>query len=200
MKTILLDTKKNQEISVSEDTQFVLAENRGSEDEFSLNLIFQKPGVASEILGVFHLPEGGKIHLTTSSNHLVPGTSCQTYIKAVLNEKSDFDYRGEILIAKEAQQTTAYLCDNVLAVGDDVKRNSRPTLRIEANDVKASHGSTTGRIDQSELYYLESRGIGKRESEEIIIEGFLAGLIRKIKDEDVRKLVLDKMGLKNEPL
>ncbi|HQA96241.1 MAG TPA: hypothetical protein PLN18_02635, partial [Candidatus Colwellbacteria bacterium] len=86
MKTILLDIKKNQKISVAEDTQFVLADSRGFEEEFTLNLVFQKPGVASEVLGIFNLPAAEKIHLTTSSNHLVPGTSCHTYIKAVLNE------------------------------------------------------------------------------------------------------------------
>ncbi|HOB90156.1 MAG TPA: SufD family Fe-S cluster assembly protein [Candidatus Colwellbacteria bacterium] len=198
MKTILLDIKKNQKISVAEDTQFVLADSRGFEEEFTLNLVFQKPGVASEVLGIFNLPAAEKIHLTTSSNHLVPGTSCHTYIKAVLNEKSDFDYRGEIFIGKKARQTTAYLHDHVLVAGDNIKRNSQPILQIETNDVQASHGSTTGRIDRNELYYLESRGLEKNKAEETIIQGFLIDLIKKIKDENVKRSVLDKLGLKNE--
>jgi len=198
MKTILLDIKKNQKISVAEDTQFVLADSRGFEEEFTLNLVFQKPGVASEVLGIFNLPAAETIHLTTSSNHLVPGTSCHTYIKAVLKEKSDFDYRGEIFIGKKARQTTAYLHDHVLVAGDNIKRNSQPILQIETNDVQASHGSTTGRIDRNELYYLESRGLEKNKAEEIIIQGFLIDLIKKIKDENVKRSVLDKLGLKNE--
>lgn len=200
MKTILLDTKRNQEISVNEDTQFVLADSRGLEDGFVLSLVFQKPGVASEVLGIFNLPAGEKIRLATSSNHLAPGTSCHTYIKAVLNEKSDFDYRGEILIGKKARQTTAYLYDNALVAGENAKRNSQPILQIEANDVKASHGSTTGRVDRTELYYLESRGLGKDKAEEIVIEGFLVDLIRKIKDEDIKKSVLNKLGFEKESL
>ncbi|HQA96280.1 MAG TPA: SufD family Fe-S cluster assembly protein, partial [Candidatus Colwellbacteria bacterium] len=112
--------------------------------------------------------------------------------------KSDFDYRGEIFIGKKARQTTAYLHDHVLVAGDNIKRNSQPILQIETNDVQASHGSTTGRIDRNELYYLESRGLEKNKAEETIIQGFLIDLIKKIKDENVKRSVLDKLGLKNE--
>lgn len=202
MKSVLLEKEfiggEDLVIKVLEDMQFVILGAEGN--EMSLKLIFEKPEVSAEIIGIFNLRTGENIKLKTSSVHKAPQSSCSTFIKAVLNDNSAFDYRGEILIEKNAQQTTAYLHDNVLVAGENTKRNSQPILEIEANDVKASHGSTTGRIDESQLYYLESRGLEKPQAEEIIKEGFLAGLVGKIADLKIREKALNKLKFEKETL
>jgi Fe-S cluster assembly protein SufD len=196
MRTELLELNNSKEIHVTEDTQFVMV---GGEN-ISLNLIFEKPGVSAEVLGIFDLPNGAEIKLETCSKHIATNTSCTTYIKAVLDDKSSFDYRGKIIIEKKAQQTTAYLHDDALVVGKNTKRNSQPTLEIDANDVKASHGSTTGRIDKDQLYYLESRGLSEPEAKDLIKEGFLSALVDRILDKDIREKVLNKLKSKEETI
>jgi Fe-S cluster assembly protein SufD len=199
MKTILINQKTSKEISVTEDTQYVILSGPQNGEIF-LNLVFKKQGVTAEILGIFDLPKGAGVKLETSSKHIAPDTSCITYIKTVLNDGSFFDYRGKIKIEKSAKKTTAYLHDNVLVVGEKTRRNSQPTLEIDTNDVKASHGSTTGRIDENQLYYLESRGLKKAEAEEILKEGFLTELVGRIKDKDTREKVLNTLKFMREDI
>jgi Fe-S cluster assembly protein SufD len=216
MKTILFNINKNnlesrekvvnREIKVVEDIQYVII-NQGIDKEketanvdFNLQLIFEKPGVSAEILGIFNLKKGKEIKILTSTKHIASNTSCTSFIKAVLNDNSSFDYRGKIIIGKKGIQTNAFLHDNVLVAGENTKRISQPALEIETNDVKASHGSTTGRIDENQLYYLKSRGLGEKEAKDLIKEGFLVDLIDKIKDKKIRENVLNKIKSKREYL
>jgi Fe-S cluster assembly protein SufD len=97
---------------------------------------------------------------------------------------------GKIIIAKKAFQTNSYLNNKTLVIGEGTKNVTRPILEIEADDVKASHGATTGRVRVDDVYYLTSRGLTKKEAEEIIVEGFFESLVAKIEDEDVREKVL----------
>jgi len=199
MKTILLDINNlrnipKKEIKVVENTQFVIVDSdKISKTDFDLQLVFEKPGIGVEILGIFSLEKGKEVKILTSTKHVAPNTSCNTFIKTVLNDRSFFDYQGKIIIGKKAAQTNAFLHDNALVAGENTKRNSQPILEIEANDVKASHGSTTGRIDENQLYYLESRGLKEPEAKDLIKEGFLVGLIDKIKDNKIRENVLNKL-------
>jgi Fe-S cluster assembly protein SufD len=203
MKTILLDSNNisGKEVKVVEDTQFVIIDSgEKTKVDFDLRLVFDRPGVSSEILGIFDLEKGKEVKISTSTKHIAPNTSCNTFIKAVLNDNSSFDCKGKIVIGKKAAQTNAFLHDNVLVAGDNTGRNSRPTLEIETNDVKASHGSTTGRVDENQLYYLKSRGLSQAEAKDLIKEGFLVGLIDKIKDKKIRENVLNKLKSEREHL
>jgi Fe-S cluster assembly protein SufD len=206
MKTILLDinnlgSTNSKEIKVVKDTQFIIVDQGNKpKNNFGLQLTFEKSGVSAEILGIFDLEEGKEVKILTSTKHTVPNTSCSTFVKVVLNDSSSFDYRGKIIIGKKATQTNAFLHDHVLVAGKYTKRNSQPTLEIEANDVKASHSSTTGKINESQLYYLESRGLAEAEAKYLIKEGFLVGLIDKIKDNKIRENVLNKLKSKRKHL
>lgn len=104
--------------------------------------------------------------------HLAPSTKGDIFIRGVYREKSRGIFTGLIRIAKDAQQTNSYFKDDVLLF-DDALAESLPTLEILANDVKASHGSTTGRINDEQLFYLMSRGLSKEQANEMMIEGFL---------------------------
>lgn len=204
MKTVLLEIKNKlakeviKEIKVIENTQFVILISGENHSVFNLQFIFEKSGVSAEVLGVFNVQKGCEIKIITSSKHIAPNTSCNTFIRAVINDKSVFDYQGKIIIGKKAVQTTAYLHDDVLVAGQGTKRNSQPVLEIDNNNVKASHGSTTGRIDEEQLYYLTSRGVKELEAKEIIKEGYLGQLVVKIKDEKIREKVLNKLKSNRE--
>ena len=102
---------------------------------------------------------------------------------------------GKIIIAKKAFQTNSYLNNKTLVIGEGTKNITRPILEIEADDVKASHGSTTGRVREDDVYYLTSRGLTKKEAEEVIVEGFFESVVAKIEAGVVREKV--RVGVKS---
>ncbi|OGC79349.1 hypothetical protein A3K01_03725 [candidate division WWE3 bacterium RIFOXYD1_FULL_43_17] len=190
MKSLLLKQNKNISISPVEDTQYVYVLPGDSTGVTNLELSFEKEGVNCEIIVLGKMHEGQSIELTTTSRHLVPNTSCVTNYFVALEDSSSSNYVGKIIIAKKAFQTNSYLNNKTLVIGEGTKNITRPILEIEADDVKASHGATTGRVRESDVYYLRSRGLTKKEAEEIIVEGFFESLVAKIEDGDVREKVL----------
>jgi len=196
MKTEFIKLGENTKVKVSEDTQFVLdVKANGGDLNQSIDVVFEKSGVSAEIIGVFKLLGGEEIGLRTSAIHKVPNTQCFTHIKGVLMDKSSSNYVGKIIIEKDAQQTSSYLEDNILVVGEGTNNISQPILEIEADDVRASHGATTGRINKDQLFYLQSRGLSEEEAQEVIIEGFLNSLLNRIQDETIRNKVKERLNV-----
>ncbi len=188
MKTELLKVNEDTVVEVTEDTQFILdlPNNKG---EYSAEFMFIKEGVTAEVIGILNLKDGADVKLTTISHHKVPHTTCITNVRGVLNDGAKSDYIGKIIIAKEAQQTSSYLDDAVLVVGERTHNNSQPILMIDADDVKASHGATTGRIDENQIYYLTSRGLEREEAHKLIVTGFFESVLATIKDDNIRAIV-----------
>lgn len=191
MKTQLLQLKPGHtEIKPVEDTQFVLNfENYDDTSKYDVEFVFEKQGVECEILSVYSLGENDHLDFVTAAVHKVPNTACNTNVRGVLNEGSFSSYLGKIIIEKGAQQTSSFLDDGVLVLGENVVNRADPILEIEANDVKASHGSTTGRVNEEQVYYLQSRGLARSEAESLVIQGYLEAFISRIISSEVREQV-----------
>ena len=189
MRTELLKNKKNIILSPVEDTQYVLI----PEGEVAVEINLKKEGVTVDFISPFSLNGKSQVSLSTKSFHKVANTSCDVKVKTALFDSSQSNYEGKIIIDKKAQQTNSFLHDEVLLVGDNARNNSQPMLEIEADDVKASHGATTGRVDETQLYYLMSRGLSRVEAEKTIIEGFFESLIAQIKDAKIQEVVRKKL-------
>ncbi|XOU94025.1 MAG: SufD family Fe-S cluster assembly protein [Candidatus Kerfeldbacteria bacterium] len=112
-------------------------------------------------------------------NHKAKNTTGGILIKGVYTNKSIGKFIGLIKIDKKAQGTNSYFTDNVLLL-DQGMGVSIPNLEIEANDVKASHGSTTGKIDEDQLFYLTSRGVSNSQAKKMIIDGFFQPIFDKL--------------------
>ncbi|EKD95960.1 MAG: hypothetical protein ACD_24C00237G0002 [uncultured bacterium] len=195
MKSVLLEKNQNISLSPTENTQYIYLVQGGSAEVTNLELNFEKEGVACEIIVLGKMHEGQSVELTTTSRHLVPNTSCVTNYYVALENLSSSNYVGKIIIAKKAFQTNSYLNNKTLVIGEGTKNITRPILEIEADDVKASHGSTTGRVREDDVYYLTSRGLTKKEAEEVIVEGFFESVVAKIEAEAVREKV--RVGVKS---
>jgi Fe-S cluster assembly scaffold protein SufB len=196
MTTQILELQSDTQVIVKEDTQYVLrfpSFDRGS--TYAVTLHFETQGTSAEIIGVYKLTNDQFLDLTTTTVHAVPNTSCITTIRGALFDKAFSKYRGEIIIEKPAQQTSSFLRDDVLLLGEGALSRSDPTLKIEADDVKASHGATTGGIDENQSYYLMSRGLTKTEAERVITQGFFAELMNKITDEKIRAQIQTELGV-----
>ena len=96
-----------------------------------------------------------------------------------------------IKIDKTAQGTNSDLRDNVLHLSAAARSDSIPGLEIDANEVKAGHGSTSGQVDEEQLFYLQARGLNKREALRMIVLGFFASVVERVPLDDLRDRVLE---------
>ncbi|MDC3334288.1 SufD family Fe-S cluster assembly protein, partial [Candidatus Pelagibacter sp.] len=123
--------------------------------------------------------------------------NCKSYqlIKSVLNDSSKGIYQGKIYVNSKAQKTDGYQLSRALLLSDEVEFNAKPELEIYADDVKCSHGSTSGNIDENSIFYLMSRGLSYDQSKKLLTNGFLNEVIEKITNENIKSLVKKLTGI-----
>lgn len=146
-------------------------------------------GVNLDILGLFIGKKSDNFELKTNQYHISPNSTSNLLIKGVFDDQSKFIYQGLIKIEKSGQKSHAYQKNKNLILSSDVYVDSRPFLEILANDVFCTHGSTAGKIDEESLFYLRSRGLGKKTAEKLYVSGFIQEIIDKINRTKVGKLI-----------
>ena len=119
-------------------------------------------------------------------DHASPNCTSNQLFKGVLDDKSTGAFNGRILVRPNAQGTLAYQKNNNILLTDEAKMDTKPQLEIFADDVKCSHGATVGQINEEALFYLQSRGIDKREAKLMLMFGFAHEVIQNIKVEPLR--------------
>jgi len=190
----------------TEDTQYILQMDTSNNkyksiNEISLDFVLEKEDLNLQIIGPMIIREKQNIKISIQVKHMVPNTSCEVLIKSVIFPHSSLDFLGRIYIDNHSRNTTASLKDNSLLLGEGSRKYSKPVLEIHNNEVKAFHGSASGNIDPLSLYYLQSRGLNKSQSENILIEGFLDDLINRINDSGIRdKLIKELKFQEKEPI
>ncbi len=171
----------------------------GRVTKWNINTMLNGEGSQSRNLGVFFGTKKQHFDISTNAYHLVPHTTNNILTKGVLNDNATSVYHGLISVEKDAQKTDSYLADHILVLSENALANSIPELKIEANDVRATHGATIGKIDEEQLFYLTSRGLSRNEAELLIVKGFFEPVIQKIPMEDIRdkiqKIIEGKMNV-----
>lgn len=124
-------------------------------------------------------------------DHASPNCFSNQLYKGVLDDFSSGSFNGRILVRRDAQKTNAYQSNNNVLLTDDARMYSRPQLEIYADDVKCSHGSTMGQIDENALFYMRSRGIDQREARLMLMFAFAHEVIGQIKVESLRDRIDD---------
>ena len=136
-----------------------------------------------------------KLHqeIKTLINHFAPNCKSNQKVKNVLSSESKGIYQGKIFVKSVAQKTDAYQLSKALLLDDDAEFNSKPELEIYADDVKCSHGSSSGNIDQDSLYYLMTRGLSKKDSTKLLIKGFLNDVLEFIKSTKIKNFIESRL-------
>ena len=126
---------------------------------------------------------------TTRLTHRAPyGTSRQLY-KAVIGDKARGVFQGQINVAKDAQKTDGHQLSRALLLSDQAEMDAKPELNIEADDVKCSHGSAIGSLDDQALFYLRARGIPEPTARALLIDAFVRDVVDEIQVAELRELV-----------
>ena len=145
--------------------------------------------------GIIDVNDEKHHEIKTKINHNEENCKSYQLIKSVLNDNSKGVYQGKIYVDSKAQKTDGYQLSRALLLSDEVEFNAKPELEIYADDVKCSHGSTSGNIDENSIFYLMSRGLSYEQSKKLLTNGFLNEVIEKITNEDVKSLVKEFLGI-----
>ncbi len=146
--------------------------------------------------GIFNLDNNKNHEIKTSINHLNENTKSYQLIKSVLGENTKSAYQGKIFVKSNAQKTDGYQLSKAILLSDNAEFNAKPELEIYADDVKCSHGSASGSLNQESIFYIMSRGLNYKEAKELLINGFLLDVVEKITDNEIKNLIKNIMGLK----
>lgn len=138
------------------------------------------PGGRSDMLALTVADGAQEIDARTFQIHEAPNTSSDLLYKNSLDDASRTIFSGLIRVDPGAHMTDAYQKVRNLLLSDDAEANSAPGLEIEADNVRCTHGATSGQIEQEELFYLMSRGISKRAAQKLIVYGFLHEVIERL--------------------
>ncbi|MCL6648848.1 MAG: Fe-S cluster assembly protein SufD [Chloroflexi bacterium] len=145
-----------------------------------LTALLDQPGGTHQLRGLFFGDDSQHFDLHTLQVHQAPHTTSDLLFKGVLKDSARSAYAGLIRVERGAQRTDAYLANRNLLLSKTARADSIPTLEIEANDVRCTHGATVGPIEEDQVFYLMARGIPRREAERMIVEGFFEPLLAQV--------------------
>ena len=148
------------------------------------------------INGIINLTDDQHHEIKTNINHLAENTKSYQLIKSVLNDSSKGVYQGKIFVNSKAQKTDGYQLSKALLLNENTEFDAKPELEIYADDVKCSHGSTSGNLDEDVIFYLMSRGLNYQQSKKLLINGFLLDVVQKITDLEIQDLIKNIMEIK----
>ena len=146
--------------------------------------------------GIFSLDNNKHHEIRTIINHLAENTKSFQLIKSVLENNSKAVYQGKIFVNSDAQKTDGYQLSKAILLNKDSEFNAKPELEIYADDVKCSHGSASGSLNEDSIFYLMSRGLYYNQARELLINGFLLDVVEKITDSEIRNLIKNMIGIK----
>jgi len=152
------------------------------------HVFLKEEGATALVNAAYHIKGLSLIDTTTDIEHISKETTSNQLIKGVVDEAAHGVFQGKIHIAPNAVQTEGYQLHKALLLSDDAAVDVKPELEIFADDVKCSHGATSGDLNQDELFYLCSRGISEKEARQILTSAFLNEAFEGIKNESLKTL------------
>jgi Fe-S cluster assembly protein SufD len=156
----------------------------------------QGPGAFSEMLALTAANGEQEFDQRTLQSHQAPNTGSNLLYKNALLDRARTIFSGLIIVDPEAQKTDAYQSNRNLLLSDEAESNSLPGLEIQANDVRCTHGATSGHVDAEQMFYLESRGIPPAAARELLVFGFFEEVLAKIESEALRSRLREAIKTK----
>lgn len=152
----------------------------------NLEIALNGENCESHLNGLF--VTGGNDHIDnhTSIRHNKPNCQSNQLYKGILDERSTGVFNGKIFVERDAQKTNAYQSSKNILLSDDATINTKPQLEIYADDVKCSHGSTTGQLNEEAMFYLRSRGLGMDSARRLLLSAFANDVLNTIQIESLK--------------
>lgn len=153
------------------------------------NVVLNGQNSEASLNGLFSIAGTQLVDNHTLMDHQVPNCVSNELYKGVVSDKATGVFNGKIYVRKDAQKTNAYQSSKNILLSDDATINAKPQLEIYANDVKCSHGTSTGKIDENALFYLNARGIGTTSARKMLLQSFAQEIIDKVEVESLHNKI-----------
>lgn len=152
-----------------------------------IELRFCGSNARAGLFGLSAMKGKEQVDNTTTLHHALPHCESVELFKGVYAGESKGAFTGTIIVSKDAQKTNAIQNNQSLLLSRDAESNTRPTLKIWADDVKCTHGATVGELDENALFYLRSRGVPEQEAQKLLVQAFLGEALSNIDYSDELK-------------
>jgi Fe-S cluster assembly protein SufD len=153
----------------------------------NLNIVIDGERCEAHMYGLY-FPDGSQhVDNHTIADHRKPNSESNELYKGILRDRAKGVFNGKIFVRQEAQKTNAFQSCKNIVLSPEATMNTKPQLEIFADDVKCSHGTTTGQIDDEALFYMRSRGISKPEAMSLLMFAFCADVVSQIKIDSIRE-------------
>lgn len=162
------------------------------------NVVLAGTNGQAHLYGLFKINETQLVDNHTLMDHQVPHCESNELYKGIIDGKSTGVFNGKIFVRKDAQKTNAYQSSKNILLSDDATINTKPQLEIYADDVKCSHGTSTGKIDEQALFYLNARGIGKESGTRLLLQAFMGEVTNQLEVDSLKHLVEQRLVYLND--
>lgn len=169
------------------DLQFVTLP--GESHDLDITIDLTGPGAEVNLRGLYICDGSDKVRFRVVMHHMAPGCVSRQNFRGIVLGDADVRFEGTIIVAPEAQQTDATQENHSILLSTGARAESQPQLEIYADDVKCSHGSTVGRLDEDARFYMRSRGIPEQEARTLQILSFLSGVTPEDRAEEIENAV-----------
>lgn len=166
----------------------------------NLSFVVDDQNIESNMYGLYYLQGDQHVDNHTVVDHRQPHCQSNELYKGIMDDRSTGVFNGKIYVRQAAQKTNAFQSNKNILLSDNATINAKPQLEIWADDVKCSHGATTGQIDDEQVFYLRSRGLSEKSAKALLLYAFAADIIDHISIEPLKAHFLDVLSekLKNK--
>jgi Fe-S cluster assembly protein SufD len=164
----------------------------------NLNMVLDDEGIESHLNGLYLTNGNQVVDNHTLVDHRKPNCNSNELYKGIIEDKSSATFNGKIYVRKDAQQTNAFQSNKNILLSDEGTINTKPQLEIYANDVKCSHGTSTGKLDEDKIFYLRARGLSETSAKKMLMHAFASEVVEKITLNELRDYVEEKISKRFE--
>lgn len=173
---------------------YLSAEEASAEWQTTLTVEQNGTNCRTEIYAMGLIHQSQQAHLLTRVYHNIGGGYSSQILKFVLDDQAKGSFRGELKIQPDAQQTEAYQTNRNILLSRQAEMLTEPQLEIYADDVKASHGATTGQLDESALFYMQQRCIDRDTAAKLLLCAFFDEVIKMLSDTQLQENLVEKIN------
>lgn len=159
----------------------------------NLDVLLEGENALAHLNGLFFPTGKTLVDNHTLVDHRVPNCNSNEIYKGIINDQATGIFNGKIFVRRDAQKTNAYQSSKNILMSEEATINTKPQLEIYADDVKCSHGSSTGKIDEEAMFYLRARGIGEESAKKLLLHAFAEDVVNNVSGEDLKNYILNRI-------
>jgi Fe-S cluster assembly protein SufD len=164
----------------------------------NLTMVLDDEHIESHLNGLYLTNDSQVVDNHTLVDHRKPNCNSNELYKGIIDERSSATFNGKIFVRKDAQKTNAFQSNKNILLSDDGTINTKPQLEIYADDVKCSHGTSTGKLDEDKIFYLRARGLSEASAKKLLMHAFASEVVNTIKIEELKSYVEGRISKRFE--